>query len=164
MSLLSDSKRSLDRALDAVLGHELRKLNTHLPKQRRSLTELLKLKNPTVEANDGSAIVLKTSELEELARFVPAQYQDRLKLPIIIIRRMDLGRSIYTVSGERVEEFTVKKILGLTNDEYYQMYKDQDADYLYRPQVTELLRKFHSIFVIAFGVPKELSDYGPSLP
>ena len=164
MSLLFDSRRPLDRALDAVLGHELRKLNTHLPKQRRSLTELLKLKDPTVEATDGSAIVLKRSELEELARIVPAEYQDRLKLPIIIMRRMDLGRSIYTVSGERVEEFTVKKILGLTNDEYYQMYKDQEPAYLYRPQVTELLRKFHSIFVIAFGIPKELSDYGPSLP
>jgi uncharacterized protein (UPF0216 family) len=154
----------LDRALDAVLGHELRKLNTHLPKQRRSLTELLKLKDPTVEATDGSAIVLKRSELEELARIVPAEYQDRLKLPIIIMRRMDLGRSIYTVSGERVEEFTVKKILGLTNDEYYQMYRDEEQAYLYRPQVTELLRKFHTIFVIAFGIPKELADYGPSLP
>jgi uncharacterized protein (UPF0216 family) len=164
MSLLFDSKRSLDRALDAVLGHELRKLNTHLPKQRRSLTELLKIKDPTVEAEDGSAIVLKRSELEELARIVPAEYQDRLKLPIIIMRRMDFGRSIYTVSGERVEEFTVKKILGLTNDEYYQMYKDQEPAHLYRPQVTELLRKFHSIFVIAFGIPKELADYGPSLP
>jgi len=149
--------------LDAVLGHELRKLNTHLPKQRRSLTELLKLKDPTVEATDGSAIVLKRSELEELARIVPPEYQDRVKLPIIIMRRMDLGRSIYTVSGERVEEFTVKKILGLTDDEYYQMYRDQEPAYLYRPQVTELLRKFHSVFVIAFGIPKELADYGPSL-
>jgi len=148
--------------LDAVLGHELRKLNTHLPKQRRSLTELLKLKDPTVEATDGSAIVLKRSELEELARIVPPEYQDRVKLPIIIMRRMDLGRSIYTVSGERVEEFTVKKILGLTDDEYYQMYRDQEAAYLYRPQVTELLRKFHSVFVIAFGIPKELADYDPS--
>jgi uncharacterized protein len=154
----------LDRALDAVLGHELRKLNTHLPKRRRSLTELLKLEDPTVEATDGSAIVLKKSELEELARIVPTEYQDRVKLPIIIMRRMDLGKSIYSVSGERVEEFTVKKILGLTDDDYYQMYKDQEPSYLYRPQVTELLRKFHSMFVIAFGVPKELSGYGPSLP
>jgi uncharacterized protein (UPF0216 family) len=161
---LFDSTRSLNRALDAVLGHELRKLNTHLPKQRRSLTELLKIKDPTVEATDGSAIVLKRSDLDEVAKIVPAEYQDRLMLPIIIIRRMDLGRSIYTVSGERVEEFTVKKILGLTNDEYYQMYKDQEPSYLYRPQVTELLRKFHSIFAIAFGIPKELADYGPSRP
>lgn len=162
MNLLFDSRSPLDRAMDAVLGHELRKLNTHLPKQRRSLSELLKLEDPTVEATDGSAIVLKTADLEELARVVPAEYQDRVKLPIIILRRMELGKSIYTVSGERVEEFTVKTILGLTTDAYYQMYKNQEPAFLYRPQVTELLRKFHSLFVIGFGVPKQLSDYVPS--
>jgi uncharacterized protein (UPF0216 family) len=148
--------------MDAVLGHELRKLNTHLPKQRRNLSELLLLKDPTLEATDGSSIVLKTTDLEELAKVVPPEYQDRVKLPIIILRRMELGKSVYTVTGERVEEFTVKKILGLTNDEFYQMYRNQDPTFLYRPQVTELLRKFHSLFVIGFGIPRELSDYAPS--
>jgi uncharacterized protein (UPF0216 family) len=148
--------------MDAVLGHELRKLNEHLPKQRRSLSELLKLNDPTLDATDGSSIVLKTTDLEELARLVPTEYQDRVKLPIIILRRLELGQSIYTVSGERVEEFTVKKILGLTKDEFYQMYRNQEPTFLYRPQVTELLRKFHSLFVIGFGVPRELSGYAPS--
>jgi len=152
----------LERAMDAVLGHELRKLNTHLPKQRRSLSELLKMKEPAVKATDGSDIILNKSDLDDLGKIVPAEYQDRVKLPIIVLRRMELGRSIYTVSGERVEEFTVRKILGLTNEEYYQMYKDQEATFLYRPQVTELNRRFHSLIVIGFGIPKELSDYAPS--
>jgi uncharacterized protein (UPF0216 family) len=162
VNLLFNAKTPLERAMDAVLGHELRKLNTHLPKLRRSLSDLLLLKDPTMEATDGSSIVLKTTDLEELARLVPVEYQDRVKLPIILLRRMDLGKSIYTVSGERVEDFTVKKILGLTKDEFYQMYRNQEHNFLYRPQVTELLRKYHSLFVIAFGVPRELSDYAPS--
>lgn len=162
MTSLFNSKGTLERAIDAVLGHELRKLNTHLPKQRRSLNELLKENDPTVEATDGTDIILKKSDLEELATIVPAEYQDRVKLPIIVLRRMELGRSIYTISGERVEEFTVRKILGLTNLEYYQMYKDQEATFLYRSQVTELLRKFQSLIVIGFGIPKELFDYAPS--
>ncbi len=156
------SKSTLERAVDAVLGHELRKLSTHLPKQRRSLSELLNSKDTAIEAVDGSAIVLRTSELEELAKIVPTEYRDRLKLPIIILRRMELGRSVYTVSGERVEEFIVRKVLGLTNDDYNQMYKDQEPVFLYRPQVSELLRKFHSLIVIGFGIPKELSNYAPS--
>lgn len=156
------SDGTLERAMDAVLGHELRRLNTHLPKQRRSLSELLKMKDPAVKATDGSDIILKRSELEELANIVPAEYQDRVKLPIIVLRRMELGNSIYTVSGERIDEFTVRKILGLTNEEYYQMYKDQEATFLYRPQVSELLGKFHSLVVIGFGIPKELSDYAPN--
>jgi len=162
MTSLFDSRGTLERAMDAVLGHELRKLNTHLPKQRRSLSELRQMKEPTVKATDGSDIILNKSDLDDLAKIVPAEYQDRVKLPIIVLRRMELGRSVYTVSGERIEEFTVRKILGLTNEEYYQMYKDQEATFLYRPQVTELIRRFHSLIVIGFGIPKELSDYAPS--
>ena len=161
MTSLFNSKGALERAMDAVLGHELRKLNTQLPKQRRSLSELLKEDSPTLEAADGTEIILKRSDLEQLAKIVPAEYQDRVKLPILVLRRMELGKSIYTVSGERVEDFTVRKILGLTNLEYLQMYKEQETSFLSRPQVTELIRKFHSLIVIGFGIPKELSDYAP---
>lgn len=153
----------MDRAMDALLGHEIRKLNAHLPKHRRSLSELLRSDNdPTLEAADGSSLLLKTSELRELGKIVPEQYQDRLKLPFIVLRRIELGKSVYGVSGDRIEEFTVKKILRITDDDYSQMYKHGEPTYLYRPQLSELLSKFHSLVVIGFGLPRELSDYGPS--
>jgi len=154
------SNSALGRAYDAVLWHEIRKLNTHLPKRRMTLAQLLKKADPALEAVDGSSILLKSAELHELAKLVPREYQDRIRLPIIILRRMDLGKSIYTVSGEAIEEFTVKKLLGITSLEYHEMYRERGAVYLYRPQVTELLRAFHSLVVIGFGVPKELADYG----
>jgi uncharacterized protein (UPF0216 family) len=110
---------------------------------------------------DGSSILLKTQELEELAKLVPSEYHDRLKLPIIIIRRIELGKSIYTLSGERIEEYTVQKLLGKTQDDYYQTINVREPVFLYRPEVSELLRMFHSLFVIAFGIPRELSDYIP---
>ena len=156
------SRSTLERVFDAVLGQEIRRLNTHLPKQRRTLSELLKGTDPTVEAVDGSSILLKTSELQELAEIVPREYQDRLKLPIIVLRRIELGKSIYTVAGERIEEFTVNRILGVTNEDYHHMYKDRETTFLYRPHVSELLRRFHSLVVIGFGIPRELTDYGPS--
>ncbi len=71
------SGNTLDRAMDTVLGYELPKLNTHPPKQRPSLRELLLVEDPTVEAADGLAIVLKKSELQELANIVPAEYHGR---------------------------------------------------------------------------------------
>lgn len=156
------SRSTMERAFDAVLAHEIRKLNTHLPKQRRTLSELLTTKDPTVEAQDASFILLKADELQELAKIVPREYHDRLKLPIILLRRMELGKSIYTVSGDRIEEFTVKKILGLTKEDYHQMYRDRDPAFLYKPHVSDLLRRFHSLVVIGFGIPRELSDYAPS--
>jgi len=105
---------------------------------------------------------LRTSELEELAKIVPEPYQARLKLPIIVLRRMEVGKSIYTIAGERIEEFTVKKILGITDLDYHQMYFDLEPSFLYRPQVGELLRRFHSLVVIGSGIPRELADYAPN--
>jgi uncharacterized protein (UPF0216 family) len=162
MTALSEAKDTLDRAFDAMLSHEIRRLNTHLPRQRLTMSELLKKTDPTIETVDGSVIVLRTVELEELAKIVPGEYQSQLRLPIIVLRRMELGRSIFTVGADRVEEFTVNKILGRTDADYHEMYRDQSSAYLYRPEVVELLRKYHSLFVIGFGVPRELSDYVPN--
>jgi uncharacterized protein (UPF0216 family) len=159
---LFNSRSIQDRALDAILGHELRKLNAHLPKQRKRLSELLSSKEPTLETVDGSSIVLKRSELEELANIVPREYHDQVKLPFIILRRMELGRSVYTVTGEKIEEFTVKKILGATANDFQHMYKENESAFFYRPQVVELIRRFHSLIIIGFGIPKELSDYAPN--
>ena len=157
-----NSKDTLERTFDALLGRELRKLNTHLPKQRRTLKQLLTDSDPTVSAMDGSSIVLRREEIEELASIVPSEYHESVKLPLIILRRMELGKSIYTVSGDAAEVFTVKKILGRTNAEFHAMRLDNEPFYLYRPDVSELVRRFNSLVVIAFGIPKELSDYGPN--
>jgi len=157
-----NSKNTLERTFDALLGREIRKLNTHLPKQRRSLKELLEAADTTLPAMDGSMIPLRKEELEELAKIVPEEYRDPLRLPIIVLRRMELGKSVYTLSGDKVEEFTVKKILGKTSAEYHTMYLDDKPLFLYRPDVSELIRRFHSLVVIGFGVPKELSDYAPN--
>jgi len=159
---LFDTRSTLERTFDALLGRELRKLNDHLPKQRRSLKEMLNETDPTIPSVDGSTIVLRKEEMEKLAEIVPREYHDLLKLPIIVLRRMELGKSVYTVSGDKLEQFTVKKILGKTTAEYHAMYLDDKPLYLYRPDLSELLRKFHSLIVIGFGVPKELADYAPN--
>jgi uncharacterized protein (UPF0216 family) len=149
--------------MDAVIGQELHKLNNHLPKQRLTLTELLKKENPTAESMDGSSIVFKKSELEELASLVPSEYHDRIRLPIIVLRRMELGKSVYTVAGNPTEEFLVKKLLGMTSEEYHRRLRQEEPPaYLYRSQIVELIRRFHSLVVMGFGVPKELTDHGPS--
>jgi uncharacterized protein (UPF0216 family) len=162
MNRLFYSRNTLERTFDALLGRELRKLNTHLPKQRRTLKELLIDADPTIPTVDGSTILLKKEEIEELAQIVPQEYRDSVKLPLIVLRRMELGRSVYTVSGNRIEEFTVKRILNKTNADYHAMQLADGPFFLYRPDVSELVRRFHSLVVIGFGVPKELTDYVPN--
>ncbi|MGA3405708.1 MAG: DUF61 family protein [Candidatus Bathyarchaeia archaeon] len=156
-----DSRSAVDRALDALIGYEIQKLNNHLPRQRRTLSELLATNNdPTIEASEGT-ILLRRSELQELAKIVPTEYHDRLRIPFVILRRMEMGRSIYTVAGDRIETFTIQKILGRTDDSFHEMYKHREQTFLYRPEVTELVGKFHTLVVIGFGVPQELTDYAP---
>jgi hypothetical protein len=157
-----NTKSTLERTFDALLAREIRKLNTHLPKQRRTLKELLSEADPTLPTVDGSTIVLRKDELEQLAQIVPREYHDSLKLPIIVLRRIELGKSVYTVSGDKVEEFTVKRVLGKSAAEYHTMYTEDKPLFLYRPDISELLRRFHSLVVIGFGLPKELSDYAPN--
>jgi uncharacterized protein (UPF0216 family) len=97
---LFESKDPLERAFEAVLGYEIHKLNTHLPKLKRTMSELLKATERTVEAVDGTSIMSKALEVQELARTVPEEFRDRLKLPMIILRRMDLGKSLTTLAVE----------------------------------------------------------------
>jgi len=156
-----DSRSAVDRAFDALIGYEIQKLNNHLPRQRRTLSELLATNNdPTIEASEGT-ILLRRSELQELAKIVPTEYHDRLRIPFVILRRMEMGRSIYTVAGDRIETFTIQKILERTDDSFHEMYKHREQTFLYRPEVTELVGKFHTLVVIGFGVPQELTDYAP---
>jgi len=157
-----DSRSRVERAFDALIGHEIRRLNNHLPKQRRLLSDLLAQNNdPTVETVDGTSLLLRRVEIQELAKIVPAEYHERLRIPFIILRRMEMGRSIYTVVGDQIEAFTIQKILGRTNDSYHETYKHREQTFLYRSEVTELVGKFHSLVVIGFGIPQELSDYAP---
>ncbi len=71
MTTLFKTKDPTERTLDAILSHEIRKLNTHLPKQRRTMSDLMKSTDPTIEAVDGTSILLRTVEMEELSRIVP---------------------------------------------------------------------------------------------
>jgi uncharacterized protein (UPF0216 family) len=158
---MDSGKHPMDRALDALMSYELRRLNNHLPKEKRRLSELLELTDPTIEAVDGSLLILKTVDLQELAKIVPKEYWDRVQLPFVIMRRTHLGRSIFTVVGGRFEELTVQKILGNTADVFHELYKHREQTFLYRPEVTELVMKLPSLIVIGFGISTELADYVP---
>lgn len=154
---MSSSSRGFDQAVDTLLKHEIRKLNSHLPRRRRTLADLLKEEAPSVESVDGGRIVMRRGDVESLAHIVPEYLRGDLKLPFVVMRRMDMGRSVFVVLGEKLEEFTVKRILGLTGEPYERMHVDEEPLVLYRPHVSELLHKFHSLVVIGFGLPKELS-------
>ena len=141
--------------LERYLREEIRKLNLHLPKGRKSLSMLLEEKEPSVESVDGKPLPIERSELVELERIVPPEMQSRLMLPIVIMRRTDLGRGAFEVFGGSAEHFVVRKILGLEESGERKAEGGGGLTLIYRPQVQELRRRFRTVTAVGFSVPKD---------
>jgi uncharacterized protein (UPF0216 family) len=141
-----------DRFFDALLRDDMRKLNSHLPKNRRTLKELLSDPAPRISAASGDFIRMKRHELEELSRSLPDEASTRLKLPIVLLRRRDLGSGAFTVMGDRYEEYAMLLLAGSFQGSFEQ-FKEQKSDLvvLFKPQIGLLMRRFHSLLVLGFG-------------
>jgi uncharacterized protein (UPF0216 family) len=141
-----------DRFTSALLRDDLRRLNSHLPKERRTLAELLKEVAPSVGSVSGHQIKMRKSELEELAHSLPATAQERIRLPLILLRASDLGPGAYTVLGDPYEEYAIT-ILSKQSELDFEGFKRGRTrpSVFYKPEVSQLLRKFHSLVTIGFG-------------
>ena len=141
-----------DRFSDALLRDDMRKLNSHLPKNRRTLKELLNDPSPRVPAASGDLIKMKKPELEELSRSLPAEANTRVKLPIVLLRRRDLGPGAFTVMGDRYEEYAML-LLTESFKGSFEQFSEQKSDVivLFKPQISLLMRRFHSLLILGFG-------------
>jgi uncharacterized protein (UPF0216 family) len=142
-----------DGFFDAVLQNELRKLNTHLPKNRKTIRELLAEDQPTVSTVSGEKVTMKKSEVEALSAELPEALRDKVKLPIVLLRRRDLGAGAFTLMGDSYEEYALSKVLGDSKGtlEDFKLSRDSSTVF-YKPQVSELMRRFHSLIVVGFGL------------
>ena len=130
----------------------MRKLNSHLPKNRRTLKELLSDPAPRVPAASGDLIKMKKPELEELSRSLPAEANTRVRLPIVLLRRRDLGPGAFTIMGDRFEEYAMLLLAGSFRGSFEQ-FREQKSDpiVLFKPQISLLMRRFHSLLILGFG-------------
>lgn len=141
-----------DRFADAVLRDEMRRLNTHLPKNRRTLEELLADPSPSVESVSGHSIRMKKEQLEELSKSIPDDSAKRIRLPIIFLRRRDLGPGAYIVLGDPFEEYATRLLTGAFHGTFEEFKKQhQMVGTIYKPEISLLLRRFHSLIVIGFA-------------
>jgi Protein of unknown function DUF61 len=141
-----------DRFFDALVRDDLRKLNSHLPKNRRTLKELLSDPAPRVQSASGDIIRMKKDELEELSRSLPTEATTRVRLPIVLLRRGDLGPGAFTVMGDSYEEYAMLLLSGSVHSSFEQYKEDQPKPaLLFKPQISSLMRRFHSLLVLGFG-------------
>ena len=78
------SEPSYEKLLQQCLKSELRIVNTGLPRQQKSLYDLLQDKAPHTYYSDGTKYTFKKSELLYLANLLTIDDQKLLLLPIII--------------------------------------------------------------------------------
>ena len=134
----------MNSKIDKMLEHEIDKLNDHLPRARIRLTDLLKEDDPHFTTRSGEKSVFKAEELEWLAKEVPKHHQHSIRLPIVLLRRLDYGPGIHSVSGNKAELFMIHKVLGYDDLGWENLATWKSVEQLARPQVQTLRQKMPS--------------------
>jgi uncharacterized protein (UPF0216 family) len=141
-----------DRFVDAVFREELKRLNSHLPKDRKTLEDLLADSSPAVSSVSGHPIRMKKEQLEELSQSLPAEGPKRIRLPIVLLRTRDLGTGAFRILGDPYEEYSILLLTNTFNGTFEDFRGQTHGTVtIYKPQVSQLLRRFHSLIVIGFG-------------
>jgi len=139
--------------LTKFLRHEIDSINMHLPKKRVNLEMALKGYNFYVTKEDAQ-IYIDEEEVQLLSELCPSEKQTKVFLPILIIRRRDLGAGTYIISGELIEQFLVLKAIGRIEMDWKQFIKKEyksNTFFLYKPDLIELRKKLPTSTIIGFS-------------
>ena len=121
-----------ERMLQECLRGELRLVNAGLPRNQKTLSNLLHEEYPHIVCSDGSTHLFKRRELEYLASMVNVTEQEVL-LPMIIELGENQAEAAVMCQGE-MEEKVISKILDMP------VTCEQGRIRIYKPQLA-LLRK-----------------------
>ncbi|MCS7136262.1 MAG: DUF61 family protein [Nitrososphaerota archaeon] len=127
--------------LDEWLKHELKTINASLPAYTVPLSVLLNLDEPCVKTISGEIHYFDKRELEEFKKILPREFD--VSLPLIFIRRRELGEGVYIIKGEKNEAEAFRLALGLSS-----VHKSAEGYYTYRPFVIEFLRRYQTLGVL----------------
>jgi uncharacterized protein (UPF0216 family) len=142
----------LSRFIDKMIEHDIDTLNDHLPESRVPLSDLTGVNSPHFKTRIGEVSVFRVEEIEELSLEVPKRLHQIIRLPIIVLRRMDYGSGIYTIAGNKAELFMVHRIIGYVDLGWGDLSKWKPVEKLARPQVQLLRRKLPSTTSIGIGM------------
>jgi len=101
-----------DKALEGYLIDELKTVNAHVPRKRRSLTMLLNMNDPHVLCSDGTEHHFRKKELTYLSEIIERDEYDLLLLPIILEVRSEHG-DITIHSRHGIEAKVISAIIGM---------------------------------------------------
>ncbi len=136
---------------DRILEHEIDTANDHLPSKRVSLKDILAKGDYFYQTRGGEPSAFRKEEIERLLELVPEHLHSEIRLPLIILRRMDLGPGMFTLSGGKTELYLLCKIIeGEVTIEWNGISEWVLVEQFVRPQIQILRRLFPSTTVIGF--------------
>lgn len=150
----------MSKFIDKMIEHDIDTLNDHLPESRIPLSDLIGVESPQFKTRIGEVSVFRVEEIEKLSLEVPKKFHEDIRLPIVILRRLDYGSGIYTVAGNKAELFLVHRVIGYVDLEWKDFAKWLPVERLARLQVQILRRKLPSSTTIGIGMSsKEKSGF-----
>jgi uncharacterized protein (UPF0216 family) len=138
-----------EKLLQQCLQGELRIANIGLPRQQKSLHDLLNEEHPHVVSCNGTLSSFKKKELQYIASLITPEEEKKLLLPIIIEIGNVPSEAVILCQSD-IEGKVISKILGMpikTNNNRIRLYRLQLAllrkiaktttQYVFSPGITE---------------------------
>lgn len=132
---------------DRVIAKTVQSLNKHLPRERKSLCDLLSEERPSIQSKDGSTHRIRRDELEMIAELVPKDRQKKIYLPILIEICPEFGRGAAKIRGSMY----CLLVMELLEKEW----KGEDEIIIYRPDVSRLRKSLPTASQYAFFMTTE---------
>ncbi len=142
-----------DDKLSKFLKHEIDSINLHLPKKKVSLDNARQGYNFYINREEIQLLIDK-KEIDLLVDICPKDKIKDAHLPILIIRRRDLGRGTFVIAGELVEQYIVLKALKKLEIDWDQFRKNPDissSTFLYKPDLIDLRKTLPTSTIIGFS-------------
>lgn len=112
------------------------------------LSKLLEMDTPHFSSIDGLISAdFEKHELERIAKMVPAKYHEELRLPIILLERVDRYEESYKVVGTKLENMLLQRLLKLTGTPFE---KYAEVEEIRELESVSMLRRrrFQSIYKV----------------
>ena len=140
----------MSRFIERMIENEIEASNDHLPAKKVPLSQLVQSSSPSFDTRGGETSLFLKHEIDLLAEEIPTKHHDEFILPIVILRRMDLGTGIFTVAGSKTELFFIFKTLGQDSLHWDDLVSWLPINRLARPQIQLIRRKLPSTTSLGF--------------
>jgi len=128
---------------EGVLKKLLAQMNSHIPKRRPRLSELLREPEPSFEGRDGVKYVVEREELEAIRRVLAVRGLGDVRLPILLMADPSMSQSAWRVEG-REECAVMSDVLGRGDEAV------RERLTLYAPHLAIIMRKLPTTTVCVY--------------